>query len=162
MLKATITNPTIRLFHLPKRAIGRDASGKVEYFGHRVQLGPGARVVVPMLYVQALLAETNSKGKPTGWALRLEKKGEGAYVVRGPLGAAGLFEQRVLALRQDAMKAQEEARTQAQAAVDATERALDAEKRLAELEQRFAQVEAELVLAKSDGKKSDAKDSKKT
>lgn len=82
----TITNPTIRLFHLPSRSLGD------ETFGERMMLLPESRLEVPDWYLEALLEEP-------GWARRLDPV-EGGMRVKRPRGAAGQFEAMVQARRQ--------------------------------------------------------------
>jgi len=136
---ATITNPTIRLFHLPARSKGD------ETFGAGVMLLPGGAAEVPDWYLGALLKETNRAGKPTGWALRIEKTESGARV-QSPGGAAGAFEQRIKAARAEKAKAEREAKA--------------SEDRAKATEKRLEALEAELASEKRETKKSEKSEAK--
>lgn len=163
-MNVTITNPTVQLFHLPRRG------GETV----RRMLPPGGRLEVPFTYVEALLEECKTKrrmrrdengkmvplferdgspardavldpkGRPvlTGWALRLERVSATEYRVRGPKGAMSVFEARILAHRKARYEAEEKAREQSESAAAATERALRAESQLSALMQRVEQLEA--------------------
>lgn len=153
MRMVTIINPTVQLFHMPRREIGEG-----ETFGGRLMLQPGGRITVPDAYVESLLRTcktergrpklgANGKPIPTGWALRLEDAGKGTFRVKGAKGAMGVFEARILAAREKALEAQEAARVAGESAAEATAARIAAEKRANDLETRVAQLEALLTSA---------------
>lgn len=116
---AKIHNPTIREFHLPTRKNPKDKDDAFSAF-----LPAGATLAVPDWYLEALRKETNSAGRPTGWALRLTEDG----TVKGPTGAAGAFEARIKAYREERDKALEQVKSQA-ARIEALEAELASSKR---------------------------------
>lgn len=141
----TIKNTTARAYVLPGRV-----SPDGEKFGEGVRIDDGQSLQVPDWYFDALRAEKNGKGKPTGWALRMNADGVVASDKRlGHIDANAAAKQAVAA-----------ANEQIRASDSRAAIALDDARRSREIadaaQARVAELEAALAAKTTDTKKADA------